>query len=78
MPSHQSESTTATRPTIIEVWQKRSKVLFININLNSKNCFLFNSKSPVHERSRSRQRTGSPGPDFDFERFRNEILQAIE
>ncbi|CAF1128515.1 unnamed protein product [Adineta steineri] len=52
-----------TRPTIIEVWQKRNK-------------------SETRERSRSRShhrsRTPAEGPGFDFDRFRDEILAAIE
>ncbi|UJR10461.1 hypothetical protein I4U23_014665 [Adineta vaga] len=51
------------RPTIIEVWQKRAK-------------------GETQERSRSRShhrsRTPAEGPGFDFDRFRDEILAAIE
>jgi len=56
--SQQTETKVTSRPTIIEVWQRRSK-------------------SPVRERERSRSRSPKR-PDFDFERFRSEILAAIE
>ncbi|CAF1323972.1 unnamed protein product [Adineta steineri] len=57
------EANTSSRATIIEVWQKRSK-----------------SEGPGKSRSRSPSGSRSPksGSQFDFERFRNEILAAIE
>ncbi|CAF1673365.1 unnamed protein product, partial [Rotaria sordida] len=57
------------RPTIIEVWQRRSKS-------EKPDKPRSGSRSPSPPRRRSR--TPIIGPSFDFERFRSEILSAIE
>lgn len=57
------------RPTIIEVWQRRSK---------TEKHEKVRSRSRSRSRSHHRSRTPTTGPSFDFERFRSEILLAIE
>ncbi|CAF2389538.1 unnamed protein product [Rotaria sp. Silwood2] len=57
------------RPTIIEVWQRRAK---------SEKREKSRSRSRSRSRSHHRSRTPTTGPSFDFERFRSEILSAIE
>ncbi|CAF0827197.1 unnamed protein product [Rotaria sp. Silwood1] len=66
-PSEQVMERVSGRPTIIEVWQRRSKS-----EKREK------SRSRSRSRSRHHSRTSTAGPLFDFERFRSEILSAIE
>lgn len=57
----ESEQHTTSRPTIIEVWQKRGK-----------------SESRTQEKSRSRSRSPTAPASLDLERFRKDLLGAIE
>ncbi|CAF3540053.1 unnamed protein product [Rotaria socialis] len=69
--NEQVEEHASDRPTIIEVWQRRSK----SVKHTSSR-----PTSPHRSPSQPGHGSHSPttGPSFDFERFRKDILNAIE
>jgi hypothetical protein len=74
----------SSRATIIEVWQKRGKVITMKYRL----MIILKKFSPIlkseqHEPSPSHHhhhhvRTPTEETSFDFDRFRAEILAAVE
>ncbi|CAF3482738.1 unnamed protein product [Rotaria socialis] len=67
--SEHGEERTTGRAKIIEVWQKRSKS---EVRKESR------SRSHSHDSHHSHTRNSKEGVTFNFEKFRSEILSAIE